>query len=298
MKALWKTIWSWFRSFFAPPPTTLKVGFLSPVKQQEANDFLTAFKLGLGVGDPVSVVPKYGNGKYGPGERTLVDLAKELMTGPDAVQVVAAVGGLTCLQAAVQAANETASRIPIIFISDKDITNPNISGGLVLQMPSYDPQRVEALRNRYGATKVGLLVNLNAVIGPDEKNRWDINWGPVRGVSGPNDHINLQQAITDLVGDGATGIVVASDSFFTSQAAPLVAHLNHTDKPVCYPFQSYKNTNPRPTTGKSMRYGVDLQDQYKALGKKARDVLNALIAHPGKIPNVGVDQITSTPDYW
>src|SRR5262245_21969106 len=104
-------------------PTSATVGFLSPIKEQEASDFLTAFKDGFGVGVPISVVPKYGDGKYRPGDRTLVDRAKELMTGPYAVQVVAAAGGLTCLQAAVQAVNETVSRIPIIFLGDRGIAH-------------------------------------------------------------------------------------------------------------------------------------------------------------------------------
>jgi hypothetical protein len=301
MAKFWELIWSWLRSFFAPQPLAgLKVGFLSTVKRNDARDFLTAFERGLGSNVDAE---KYADGKYGHGSRRLVDLALELMNGRDKVDVIAATGGRTALQAVVDAANQMGSavKIPIVFLGDLEIAHSNISGGLVLEMPSYNGDRVTELRKPpYNATKVGLLVNLNAAGGPDEARNWNTSWGPVQAVGGAedNDNINFQQAISLLVAAGANGIVVAGDSFFTSKAASLVALVNNADIPVCYPFQSYKDAGPGAKRGKSMRYGVNLNTQYATLGGKVKAVIDALRANPGTIPSVGIDPIPSTIEHW
>lgn|SRR5262245_52561065 len=278
-----------------------KVGFLCSVAQPDAKKFLDAFEGTLGI----RANAKHANGKYGRGDRTLVTLVKQLMDGSEKVDVIAA-GSLTCLQAAVQAAKEfemagTPIKIPIVFIGDRIIQHANISGGLHLDMSSFHRNRVDALRSPpYGATKVGLLVNGNAAVGSDEERGWDLTWGPVQpvGRNEDNDHINLQQAIDQLLSAGANGIIIASDPFLTSKRKQLVSLLNRTDKPVCYPFDSYKDDvgpGQGPTTGKSLRFGVNLEDQYRALGTKAKRVLEA---PAGTIPDVGVDVIQSAAVHW
>ena len=227
------------------------------------------------------------------------------MVGPHKVDVIAATGGFTSLEATERAANETGIAIPIVFLGDKAIQHTNISGGRLVKMLSYHQQRVNELRDpRYNATRVGLLVNLNAGIGGEEDQSWNrVAWGPVHGVgrNEDNDRIRFRDAIRLLVNDGADGIVVASDSFFTSKKNQLVRELNDVIrssgvKAVCYPFDSYKDENPE--SGKSMRFGVDLAVQYRELGVKAKDVLAALRANPGTIPNVGIDPITSAAAHW
>jgi len=101
-----RTIWLWFRSWFLPAPPAQRVGFLCSATKPEVADFLTAFEDGLNGGSThtVPVIPKYADGKYGQGDRTLVALAKQLIEGTDKVDVIAATGGFTSLQAAVQAA--------------------------------------------------------------------------------------------------------------------------------------------------------------------------------------------------
>ena len=299
MAKLWELIWSWLRSFFAPQPLAgLRVGFLSTVGQDDAKFFLLQFEKGLGRSVDAT---RYAKGQYGRGSHKLRDLARELMEGADKVNVIAATGGRTALEAVVDAANlKPAVQIPIVFLGDKEIADPNISGGLVLDMPSYNQDRVTELNNRYKAAKVGLLVNLNAASGPDERKNWDKSWGPVQpvGETEDNDKINFQEAINLLVGAGASGIVVAGDSFFTSKAPSLVALLNNADKPVCYPFQSYKGAGPGAKKGKSMRYGVDLNIQYVTLGQLAKRVLEDLAKKPDTIPKVGVHQIPNTIEHW
>jgi hypothetical protein len=277
---------SWFdaiRSRFAPPRK--KVGLLFAVSTQDVGKLLTAFKGSLGT--DVVVIPRYANGNYGQ----LVTLAKQLMQSPDKVDVIAA-GSYTALQAAVQAANEMPSiKIPIVFIGDKTSAHASVSGGINLQMPSFHGQRVAALRSRYGAGMVGLLVNVKAGVGSDEQMNWDPTWGPVEPVQA-NNEAALRTAVDNLA-TSAQAIVVASDPYFTSKRNQLVEQLNTKNKPVCYPFECYKNDlrpGLSPRTGKSMLFGVDLLKQYKDFGGKAK---RALAANP-----VGIDNVTSTATHW
>jgi hypothetical protein len=226
------------------------------------------------------------------------------MQGSNKVDVIAAVGGIVSLQAAVQAATELpAIKIPILFMEGRDfgIAHANISGGINLDIPTYNQDRVNALRSApYNAKKIGLLVNDNAAMGRDEATGWDPNnWGPVQkvGMNQANSQINLPNAINALAAI-ADGIVVASDPFFTSKRNQLVALLNPTNKPVCYPFDNYRNAGGGAAGGRSLRFGVNLDDQYTALGMKAKSVLAALSTHPATIPNVGVDRIPNTAVPW
>jgi hypothetical protein len=299
---IWQAILRWFGLSGPPTPS---IGFLCSVKENEAKDFLTAFKDGLG--STATVVPKYANAKYKRRDISkLVDLAKELMQ-VDQVQVLVTVGGVVSLQAAVQAATDLGNTtVPILFMVGREfgVTHANISGGINLDIPSYNSERVIALQNPpYNARvgRVGLLVNDNAVWGRDEKNAWNPSWGPVKlvGETESNDKIDLPGAINALAA-AADGIVISSDAFFTSKRILLVQRLNAKNMPVCYPFDSYRRPSSgviaRP--GKSMRYGVDLLAQYRALGLKAADALEAVIKNPGTIPNVGIATITNTPDHW
>jgi hypothetical protein len=295
MRSLLQKIRSWFdaiRSRFAPAQK--KVGLLFAVSTHDVGKLLTAFKGSLGT--DVVVIPRYANGNYGQ----LVTLAKQLMQSPDKVDVIAA-GSYTALQAAVQAASEMPSiKIPIVFIGDKTSAHTSVSGGINLQMPSFHGQRVAELRSpRYHARIVGLLVNVKAAVGSEEEKNWDPNWGPVQPVQA-NNEADLRTAVDNLA-TRTDAIVVASDPYFTSKRNQLVEQLNTKNKPVCYPFESYK-TDLRPglspRNGKSMRFGVDLLKQYKDFGGKAKRALDALAANPGQIPQVGIDNVTSTATHW
>jgi hypothetical protein len=287
---------SWFPSLF--PAKT--VGWLCSVTKQETQDFLTAFKGGLN-DNTVQFNEKYANGDYQRANiNTLTNLATQLMTA--GVNVIVATGGVASLQAAVQAAkNNPHIKIPILYIVGLDLNDPtvqhgNISGGINLDMPSYDAQRAAALRAApYNATQVGLLVNLNAAMGPKDQGNWNQGqWGPVepRGNGETNANIPLAQAIQNLINNGADGIVVSGDPYFTSRRHSLVPLLNNHNLPVSYPFDIYKKENPRP--GKSMRFGPDLIAEYTTLGTMAGQVLASSV----QIPQVGKRTALNTPKAW
>ena len=291
------------RSWFPPLFPARRVGWLCSISQVETQDFLNAFIQGLH-DNTVQINPQYfANGDYEQGNiATLTGHATQLMLA--GVNVIVATGGVASLQAAVQAANNNPSiRIPILYIVGLDLNNAsvqhaNISGGINLDIPSYDAQRAATLRAApYNATNVGLLANLNAAMGPKEQGNWTQgNFGPVeaRGNGETNAHIPLAQAIQNVIQNGADGIVVSGDPYFTSQRHSLVPLLNNTHLPVSYPFDIYRSVNPHPTLGRSMRFGPDLIAEYTNLGDKARQVLSSSAA----IPQVGVRQAPNAPVPW
>ena len=267
----------------------------------EWKGFLDRFKTGLG--NNTRVVEKYAKGMYRRDDLAgLTDLAKGLIngTGSDKVDIIVATGGIVSLRAAVKAAGDLGKRIPILFIvgsDDNSIHDRNVSGGILLNVPSGNPQRVTELQKRYHATQVGLLVNYAAPMADKEIAEWNRAWGPVNAV-GQNEQcpqINLQQAVADLVRAGATAIVVSGAACFMSRRRQLVPHLNGSQKPVCYPFDAYKDANP--TRGQSMRFGPDLPSSYELLGQKSRAALSAITSQT-PIPNVGIAEAVNTPDYW
>ena len=312
MSDLWQAIASWFRSLFGLAPDEVqRVGFLCSVGKNDIKGFREAFEDELN-GGPTHTVPlveKYADGKYRD-ISGLVAMAKDLMQGTAVspkVDVIVTAGGVVSLKAAVQAAKDLPNiKIPILFIvgrdlNDSTVQHSNISGGINLDMPRYNADRVAAVRNRYPGevTTVGLLVNLNAAMGPGEDAAWQQAWGPTEpcGRNEDNDRINLQQAVANLAGK-ASAIVVSADPYFLSKRATLVAHLNNSGKPACYPFDEYRTAGPGTSPGRSMRFGVGLADQYKALGVKAKSVLAKLVSSPGTIPNEGVTQVQNTRVDW
>jgi hypothetical protein len=277
------------------------VGWLCSVTQAETQDFLAAFKAGLN-DSTVQFKPKYANGDYEPGNATLTAYATQLMVA--GVNVIVATGGVASLQAAVQAAkNNPGIKIPILYIvgldlNDNTVQHGNISGGINLDMPSYDAQRVAALNAApYHATNVGLLANLNAAMGPKDQTNWNQGGlGPVeaRGNGEKNVNIPLPKAIQHLITKGADGIVVSGDPYFTSKRNPLVPLLNGHNLPVSYPFDIYNTGNPLPRSGKSMRFGPDLIAEYTNLGGKAQQVLSSSVP----IPQVGFRTAPNTGVPW
>jgi hypothetical protein len=302
MKSLWPMLQSWLPSFL---PARRTVGWLCSVTKSETKELLKAFKDGLdGDTDTVDYNEKYANGDYEKGNiTTLTQHAESLMD--DRVDVLVATGGVASLQAAVQAAkNKPAIKIPILYIvgldlNDASVQHENISGGINLNMPTYDAQRANELQAHYGATKIGLLVNGNARMGPEDKRIWQNgNWGPVeeRGNGEKNANIPLAQAIQNLINQGVDAIVVSGDPYYTSKRNALVPILNSKNlKAVSYPFDIYKTQNPPPTSGKSMRFGPGLEKEYKNLGVKAYRVLCLLI---NPIPKVDVDKAPNNAVYW
>jgi hypothetical protein len=262
----------------------------------ETQEFMDAFKQGLN-DNSVEIRDRYAKGKYkfGVDLSKLEEIASEFMT--NRVNLIVATGGIMALKAVINVATAMSSvKIPILFVSGvPPLNHPNVSGGINLNMPTSNRQRVEAVRTKYGlgaTAKIGLLANHTGAMGPIEGNGWDPAWGAVVAVgqgTEENDGINFNQAVGQLAAVSA-GIVVSGDPFFTSKRNRLVDLLNNTGKPVCYPFDVYlKNA----TRGKSMRFGPDMTSQFKALGAKAKQVLASTV----QIPSVGVTSAQNTAKY-
>jgi hypothetical protein len=218
----------------------------------------------------------------------LEKFAEKFMQDP--VRLVVATGGVVALEAAVYAAGVVGAKIPIIYIIGHGpipgLTDyPDVAGGINLNMPGLNGQKVTELRGRVGNpnARVALLVNTNSEMGPYEAaNAWDEpNWGPVVpvGVADENnDNIDLRGAAAQL--NRSDAAVVSGDPYFMSQRRDLVDALNGNDKWICYPFSEYLSFS----NDKSFAFAPNLGDEYENLGKMARQILE---------PHV--DMIDATP---
>lgn len=267
------------------------VGVLCSSKKNEMKECFDRFELGLTKSYKYDV--GYSDGKYKSKKKDskLEKIAKKYMDGTHPVKLVIATGGVVALEAAVKAADATKSAIPIIYIIGRaPITgltdHANASGGVNLSLPSMNKARVDELRKKLGMPtgSVALLVNTNSEMGPYEaSNDWDEkNWGPIVSVGDvdeDNDNIDLKNAVAAL--NNSNAAVVSGDPYFMSQRKELAKLINANKKWVCYPFAKYLDYADNK---KSIVIGADLEAEYEQLGKKAKQILDAMSA----IPNVGV----------
>jgi hypothetical protein len=256
------------------------------------NEFIAQFEKGLGD----KVTPEFAHGDYNFKHdlKKLEKLADDFIKGKK--KVLVATGGIMTFQAAVNISS-TANKVPILFLIgiDAGITNANISGGIYLNMPKYNVQRVAALRQKYlgGSTskKIALLVNDNGALPTYERANWVDDWGPIVpvGAGRSNNQIDLPAAATEL--NKSDAIIVSSDPYLMSRRADLAPLLK---KPVCYPFEEYFHY---ATKGQSMRYGPDLAGAYHRLGELANEVLKQ-VEGGIPIPNVGTSEAVNTESYY
>jgi hypothetical protein len=296
MWRLWQTILSWFL-----PGSGATIGWLCTVPQDPitTDQYLAWFKAGL-ADSTVTVKDIYGTGVYDDMNTDLKNKATQLVKMP--IKVLVTVAGVRSLQAAVSVANSTGNNIPIIFLVGRDlkdntVQHNNVKGGIDLNMPISDQDRVKELKKHpYSATNVGLLLNLNAAMGPQELLDWQTSFpgAPYEACGGPrepNDQMNLAQHVQNLINNGADAVIVSADPYFSSQRDTLLDLLY--DVPVSYPFEHYRKAGKKHNgvkPGHNMRYGPDMQDGYQSLGVQVAQMI------AGTPP--GIKQIANKPVPW
>jgi hypothetical protein len=177
MLNLLQMIWQFFRRLTGLGGAVLKgddVGFVCSVeKKKEMGDLIARFETGLGD----KIKPVFADGKYDYKNdlKDLQKLAKDLIKGKK--KALVATGGVVTLKAAVDI-SDVKNKVPILFLvgNDAGITHDNISGGMYLNMPSYNKDRVDAIRAAYlGGKKdpVVLFVNKNSAMAEEEIKLWN-----------------------------------------------------------------------------------------------------------------------------
>ena len=262
------------------------IGFMSARSPEDSTNVLRAFDSGLKEGgyvdgESVKVEHRWARGNYG----LLPELAREHVAHN--VSLLVAVGG----DASARAAKSATSEIPIVFTISGDpaeaglvqsINRPggNATGCIVTSTGALDAKRLDLLREIVpDASTFGVLVNPKY---PPSQNQAQALGAAAAKI---NRNILIANASTDAELDAALamlsqkrvgGFVVASDPFFDSRSARLIAFAAENRLPGIYQFRDYA------LNGGLISYGPSLTDTYRQVGVYAARILKG--AKPADLP--------------
>jgi len=263
------------------------LGFMSARSPEDSAHLLEAFYRGLKEtgnyvdGESLRVERRWARGDYG----LLPALARELVE--QRVSVLVATGG----DASARAAKSASSEIPIVFTISGDpvetglvqsINRPggNATGCIVVSTGELDAKRLDLLREIVpDASSFGVLVNPKYPPSLNQAQALE------RAAAKINRAIFIVNASTDAELDAAFaalsekrigGFVVASDPFFDSRRARLIAFAAEKRLPGIYQFREYA------LDGGLISYGPSLTDTYRQVGVYAGRILKG--ARPSDLP--------------
>lgn len=260
------------------------IGFISGSSFAERASFLATWRHGLseaGYTENTNVAIEYrwADGQYERLPALATDLVKH------AVAVMVAGDGVSALVA--KAATPT---IPVVFISGYD----PLEVGLVssLNRPEGNLTGVTLVSGSIPAKQFGLLHELvpaapkiAVLINPNNANAVrDVAiveeaaraTGTQILVARAAAESDFENVFATLVGEGAGGLIVNSDVFFTSRRDQLVALAARHALPAIYPWHEYA------LAGGLMTYGASLSAAYQQLGLYAGKILKG--AKPADLP--------------
>jgi putative tryptophan/tyrosine transport system substrate-binding protein len=277
---------AWPLAAGAQQPALPVIGFLSGSSLAERVSFLAAWRHGLSEAGyienkNVAIEYRWAEGHYERLPTLAADLVKQ------AVAVMVACDGVSALVA--KAATTT---IPMVFISGYD----PLEVGLVssLNRPEGNLTGMTLVAGSIPAKQFGLLHELvpaapkiAVLINPDNANaKRDATiveeaaraTGTQTLVARVVAESDFENVFATLVGEGAGGLIVNSDVFFTSRRDQLVALAARHALPAIYPWREYA------LAGGLMTYGASLSAAYQQLGLYAGRILKG--AKPADLPVV------------
>ena len=269
----------------AQKPVIPVIGFLSLLPEASLRDQLAAFRAGLEEAGYVvdrTVAFEYG---WADGDSAkLPVLAAELVRRQPALLVAA--GG----NVAAAAAKAATSRIPIVFTAVRD----PVQDGLVasLNRPGGNVTGIGILAEDLDAKRLDLLHELapssgvmGAFINPKnasaEVQRANLQAAakaigrPLR-VLQPGTADEIDAAFATLAAEQATGLVVASDPWFTSQRWRIVELAARHRLPGIYQWRQFADA------GGLASYGPSFNDAYRQAGVLAGRILRG--ENPANLP--------------
>jgi putative ABC transport system substrate-binding protein len=256
------------------------IGFLNTMSDKTSTDpLLVAFKAGLnkmGWAETTNytIVQRSANGVYKKNSNAALEAKAGELVGQN-VHLIVASGGLV----AANAAKKATATIPTLVCigrlptSDEDpIQERSNIAGISFDGPNQNAAREAALGT--AASNAFLVYNINSKMGQKERKKWEDSHSDVTyvefGGSGQNDPNQIATKINEAKDNGATGLIISGDPFFTSQADAIVTAVKATGLPVCYPFKTYVKKHGQGCVG----YGNDLEQAYGLLGYFAYLLLN------------------------
>jgi putative ABC transport system substrate-binding protein len=212
-------------------------------------------------------------------------LASELVE--HRVNVLVAVGG----DASAHAAKAATSAIPIVFTISSDpveaglvksINRPggNATGCIVFTTGELDAKRLDLMREiAPGASVFGALINPKYPPAINQKHALEMaatRIGRTIFIVDASDDAELEAAFAALLQKRVGGFVVASDPFFDSRRARLIAFAAKNRLPGIYQFRDYA------LDGGLISYGPSLTETYRQVAVYAGRILKG--AQPSDLP--------------
>jgi putative tryptophan/tyrosine transport system substrate-binding protein len=265
------------------------IGFMSARSPEDSVNVLKAFHKGLkeeggfADGENVKLDYRWARGDYG----LLSVLANEFVE--HRVNVLVAVGG----DASARAAKAATSTIPIVFTISGDpvaaglvqsINRPggNATGCIVFSTGELDAKRLDFMSEMVpGASVFGILVNPKYPPATNQARELEAaatKIGRSILIVEASDDAELEIAFVALLHKRVGAIVVASDPFFDSRRARLIAFAAENRLPGIYQFRDYA------VDGGLISYGPSITDTYRQVGIYAGRILKG--ASPSDLPIV------------
>jgi putative ABC transport system substrate-binding protein len=259
------------------------IGFLSGRSPDDSDYLLAAFRRGLAEGGFVegqnlAIEYRWARGDYS----RLPELAADLVKRP--IDVLVGVGG----DQSASAAKAATSTIPVVFGMGDD----PVAAGMVasLNRPGGNVTGVTVLASQIMSKRLGLLHELlpgSAVLGVllnpkgtgtqlrdlDAAAR-TISQQVV--ISYASNDAELDAAFASLIQQRVGGLLVASDPYFDTRRARIIAFALHNRLPALYQFREYA------AAGGLLSYGVDLTEAYRQFGIYTAKILKG--AKPADLP--------------
>jgi putative ABC transport system substrate-binding protein len=264
------------RAVRAQQPTMPVVGFLGAPSPAPYARYVAAVHQGLKEagyveGQDVTIEYRWAEGLYD----RLPALAADLVSRH--VAVIVAIGGAP----ATVAAKAATSTIPIVFNMTADplelgiVASLNRPGGNVTGVTmlgvELEAKRLELLHELVPTSAlIGILVNPNNPQAKTQSREVQAAAPAIRQhvlILSASTERELETAFATLVQERAGALLVAADTFFTSQPALLVALTARHAIPAIYSWRSFVDA------GGLMSYGPSLLDAYRQTGVYAGRIL-------------------------
>jgi ABC-type uncharacterized transport system substrate-binding protein len=262
-----------------------EIGFMSARSPEDSVSVLASFHNGLKEGGfidgrNVKIEYRWAHGDYD----RLPAFAAEFVGRR--VKVLVATGG----DASARAAKAATSSIPIVFTMGGDpvkaglVVSYNRPGGnatgCVVLSNDLEPKRLGLLREIVpGDYRFGALINPNFPPAVDQLNDLE-NAARKMGrdifVAKASNEAELGAAFAALLRERVGGLVVASDPFFDTRRASIIAFAAKNRLPAIYQFREYA------IDGGLISYGPSITDSYRQVGVYAGRILNG--AKPTDLP--------------
>jgi putative tryptophan/tyrosine transport system substrate-binding protein len=252
------------------------IGWLSGVSPRASDQFITAFRDGLGEqgyseGRNLWIYYRWAEGHYDE----LESLAKDLVQHN--VLLIAAAGGVV----AARAAKKITNQIPVLFVSGFDpvelglVDTLNKPGGNATGVSLFTTEltmkRLELLHKVVPSVRsVAFLANPDASTAKIEREE-AASASESLGLKGlllnaTNDS-EIEEAFSSAIQQQAGAFIISADPFFTSRRDQIVKLAALHSLPGCYPWREYVEV------GGLLSYGPDLGWAFRQIGIYAGQIL-------------------------